>query len=423
MSIADALALALDPACIFLSQGLIADGWQRELLLSRRAHVLLNCARQAGKSTVVAALALHQALVAPASLVLLVAPAQRQSQELFRKVKRAYHALGDTLPALRDNACELELANGARIVALPGVERNIRSYSGVQLLIIDEAARVPDDLYRSVRPMLAVSRGRLIALSTPFGQQGWFYKEWISDGPWQRLQITWKDCPRIDAALIAEDARSMGQAWVDQEYGCLFTALEGLVYPEFARACVADQPLPEGRKVGGIDFGWRNPFAAVWGVLDKDDVLWLSGERYGSATPLCEHAAALPRDVFWHADPAGRTEIEELRCRGFHLCKGHNDIRSGIAAVSARIRQGALKVLPACANLIKEARLYRYPSLQERELFGENPIDRHNHALAALRYLVATIDRRPRVVHAEPPPKKPSFWERLHDERLWTPLR
>ena len=35
--------------------------------------------------------------------------------------------------------------------ALPGREGTIRSYSGVDLLILDEASRVPDDLYRSVR--------------------------------------------------------------------------------------------------------------------------------------------------------------------------------------------------------------------------------------------------------------------------------
>ncbi|MFO0929145.1 MAG: hypothetical protein U0736_19335 [Gemmataceae bacterium] len=45
-----------------------------------------------------------------------------------------------------------------------------------------------------------------------------------------------------------------------------------------------------GRRVGGIDFGWRNPFAAVWGTLDADDVLWLTGERYCSRTPLHDHA-------------------------------------------------------------------------------------------------------------------------------------
>ncbi len=417
------LALVLDPSRILEAQGLNADPWQRDLLLSRDSYLLLNCSRQSGKSTAVAALALHQALVVPGSLVLLLAPAERQSRELFRKVLYGYHALGPSLPAPRSNAGELELANGSRIVALPGLERTIRSYSGVKLLVIDEAARVPDDLYRSVRPMLAVSRGRLVALSTPFGQQGWFYREWIGAGPWKRLHITWKDCPRIAVEFVAEEVRAMGQNWVDQEFNCLFTALEGLVYPDFAQACVAEQPLPEGQAVGGIDFGWRNPFAAIWGVLDRDDVLWMGSERYRTETPLHEHAAALPRKVLWYADPHERTEIEELRARGLTVRKGYSDIRPGIAAVTARIRSGGLKVLPACANLIAEARRYRYPTAQEREVLGENPVDADNHALAALRYLVATLDRKPKPAPAPPPPKKISFWDRVRDDRLWIPVR
>lgn len=273
------MALMLDPSCILTFQGLKPDPWQQQLLLSQQRCMLLNCARQAGKSTTVAALGLHQALIHPQALVLLVAPSERQSQELFRKVLSAYQALGRPVPAVKENQDQLELVNGARIIALPGCEENIRSFSGVSLLIIDEAARVPEEMYRAVRPMLAVSRGRLLALSTPFGRRGWFYHEWAGQGPWQRVQITWRECPRIAADFIAEEVRALGQAWVDQEYGCCFTALEGLVYPDFPRACVPAQPLPAGRQVGGIDFGWRNPFAAVWGVLDREDVLWLGQER------------------------------------------------------------------------------------------------------------------------------------------------
>ena len=100
-------------------------------------------------------------------------------------------------------------------------------------VVIDEASRVADDLYRAVRPMLAVSKGRLVALSTPFGQQGWFWSEWHGDGPWKRIQVTWHDCPRISAGFIADEERAMGKPWIQQEYECLFTALEGLVYPDF----------------------------------------------------------------------------------------------------------------------------------------------------------------------------------------------
>src|SRR6202022_636465 len=111
-------------------------------------------------------------------------------------------------------------------VCLPGNEETIRSFSGVALLVIDEAARVPDDLYRSVRPMLAVSRGRLVCLSTPFGQRGFFFHEWEDTAAdWQRIRITWRDCPRIAADHIAAEVRSMGESWVRQEYECSFEAL------------------------------------------------------------------------------------------------------------------------------------------------------------------------------------------------------
>jgi hypothetical protein len=423
MSPLEITALALDPARILMAQGLAPDPWQRDLLLSPERCLLLNCSRQAGKSTTVAALALHRALFHARSLVLLVAPAERQSHELFRKALACYGALGRPIPALRSNASELELANGSRIVALPGKEGTIRSFSGVSLLLVDEAARVPDDLYRSVRPMLAVSQGRLLALSTPFGQRGWFYEEWSGNGPWQRIHIPWTKCPRIRPEFIAEEVRALGEAWVQQEYECLFTALAGLVYPDFPQACVPCFPAredndpsrgvrlceprgshadgatvpPEGKQVGGIDFGWRNPFAAVWGVLDHDDVLWIHGERYGRETPLSDHAAVLPKKVMWYADPAGRTEIEELLRRGHKVRPGDNSIRPGIAAVTARIRTGRLKVLPTCPNLIAESKLYRWPTASERALHGENPIDADNHALAALRYLVIRLDAGRRV--------------------------
>ena len=153
--------------------------------------------------------------------------------------------------------------------------------------------------------------------------------------------------------------------------------------------------------MGGIDFGWRNPFAALAGVLDRDDVLWIDWERYLRETPLHEHAAALRRAAasarryVWYADPAGRTEIEELRASGLTVRRADNDIRLGIAAMAARLRTGRLKVHgPACPNLLAEARLYRYPSGDRARSIHENPVDEHNHALGALRYLIAALDAR-----------------------------
>jgi Terminase large subunit, T4likevirus-type, N-terminal len=426
----DYMLMALDPSRILRHVGLVPDHWQREVLLSQQRQILLNCCRQAGKSTVASVLALHTALFQPRQLVLLLSPGQRQSSEIFRKVLDAYSAIGRPVPAVYETQHNVELANGSRILCLPGEEATIRGFSP-NLLVIDEAARVPDDLYRSVRPMLAVSQGRLIALSTPFGQRGWYHDEWQGIGPWQRVQVGWRDCPRITPEFIQEERRALGENWVRQEYECAFASMTGLVYADFVE-CTGSQEGDANakrgreRRVGGIDWGWRNPFAAVWGVLDENDVLWINEERYLTQTPLAEHVKALPRGVNWYCDPAGRTEMEEFRLAGHVIRPGLNNIRLGIAAVTARLRTGRLKIDPErCPNLLAEAKLYRYPTESERALLGENPKDDNNHALSALRYLVSWIDqarlvRRP--VDKESPVSGTRAKKLVEREDLWTPL-
>ena len=222
--LADDLALALDPALIMSKAGLAPDPWQAQLLRTEPARALLLCTRQAGKSTVTAALATHHALYRAPALVLLLSPSLRQSQELYRKVASFYGLFSKTAPAEQESALRLELQNGSRIISLPGQEATIRGYSGVSLLVVDEASRVPDELYYAVRPMLAVSGGRLIALTTPFGKRGWFHQEWTEGGPdWQRVKVTAYDCPRISHQFLEEERQHMGDWWFRQEYGCDFT--------------------------------------------------------------------------------------------------------------------------------------------------------------------------------------------------------
>jgi len=399
------LALALDPARILTAQGMTADPWQRELLLSSARDTLLNCSRGAGKSRVTSALALHTALFRPHSLTLLVSRSLRQATELFRYVKEAYHALDRPLRALKDNECQLELANRSRIVALPGREETIRSFQGVKLLILDEAARIPDELYSSVSPMTGVSGGRTICLSTPFGQRGFFWREWHNElVAWTRFRITWQQCPRLTPAFIENERRKFGDSWIRQEYECSFEAREGLVFPDFPLALTTEPEPgasapggtrlttePRGKRVGGIDFGFRNPFAAIWGVVDRDDVLHIQGEIYKCHAALANLAAELPQGVLWYADPSGAREISELRAAGHQVMRGINSLRIGIQAVTARLRTGRLKVDGRrCPDLVRESRLYRYGDEGE----GEEPVDEHNHALAALRYLVSRLDAR-----------------------------
>jgi hypothetical protein len=220
------LACSLDPVILAEQAGISPDPWQRDVLRSSAARVLLLCSRQAGKSTITSILAVHTAVYEPGSLVLLLSPTLRQSGELFKKCAGVYQALGRPVPSDSESALQLELENGSRIVSLPGKEGTIRGFSGVRLLAIDEAAWVPDDLYLAVRPMLAVSQGRLVALSTPHGTRGWFYEAWRGQEPWERYEVPATSCPRISAAFLEEEKRSMGDWWYQQEYMCTFLDAE-----------------------------------------------------------------------------------------------------------------------------------------------------------------------------------------------------
>jgi hypothetical protein len=210
---------ALSPVTLAAHAGFTLDDWQRAVLLSDASSTIILASRQAGKSTVSSIRALHRALYTPASLVLLLAPSYRQSKELFRKVKDALAALPFTAPLTSESALELEFTNLSRIVALPGKEATIRGFSGVSLLIVDEASRVSDELYQAIRPMLAVSGGDILLLSTPFGKRGFFHHEWTEGGEdWHRTKVTANDCPRIPRNWLEQERQSIGDWWYRQEY-------------------------------------------------------------------------------------------------------------------------------------------------------------------------------------------------------------
>ena len=223
---------ALDPVTFVHDvTGFEPDPWQAEVLRSDADRLILNCSRQSGKSTIAGLLALHTAIYSPGSLILLLSPSLRQSSELFQGgVHRVYGAIAEDHPARRESALRLELRNGSRIVSLPGKEGTVRGYAGVSLLIVDEASRVPDDLFHAISPMLAVSNGRLVLLSTPFGKRGIFFSTWDTGDDWQKIQITAEQCPRISADFLKRERKSMPRWFYAQEYECSFEESQAAVF-------------------------------------------------------------------------------------------------------------------------------------------------------------------------------------------------
>ena len=227
----DDMAYSLDPVLWAREVlGYHPDPWQADLLRSRSRKIILNCSRQSGKSTTCAALGLHESIYRRPSFGLVIAPSQDQSGELMQKFDQFREAV--ELPSdylSTDTKLAVKFANGNRFVARPGSEKTARSFSAVTLLLEDEAARVSDALYNSVRPMLAVSNGRHILMSTPFGKQNHFFKIWDQERDiWQWFEIPAEQCPRITKEFLEEEKRT--NPWFEQEYHCKFMDTEGSIF-------------------------------------------------------------------------------------------------------------------------------------------------------------------------------------------------
>ena len=206
--------------------GFAADERQAAVLDSPAKRGILNCTRQWGKSTVLAAKAVHRVWTRPGSLVLVASPGKRQSRLFLRKAAEFLGKLGIRRRGDGDNEASLLLPNRSRIVGLPGTEATVRGFSAASMALIDEAAIVRDELYMALLPMLAVSDGDMWLLSTPRGCSGFFYETWNEEG-WEKHTATALEAPWIRREALEAHRRSMPEWRFRQEYFCEFAQDDG----------------------------------------------------------------------------------------------------------------------------------------------------------------------------------------------------
>ncbi|MFN7936398.1 MAG: terminase family protein [Bryobacteraceae bacterium] len=298
------------------------DSEQTRLLTEDPHRCILNCTRQWGKSTITAAKAIHKALTEPDSLILAVSPSARQSAEFLRKCG---HFLKKGRVPLKTSRREISISlpNRSRIIGLPASEDRIRGYSAVTLLLIDEAARVPDSLYTAVRPMLAITNGQLWLLSTPNARSGFFFREWTSQTTqWARFEIPAVNCPRINPQFLDEERHACPEAIFLREYCCQFVEPEGTIFPhDMLHTALSDSPC-----FIGVDLGQSQDYTAI-SILERHEFhstvrflqripLHTSYEDIAKAiVDLTEHPslAGNPKHLIIDGSGVGAPVIENIR--------------------------------------------------------------------------------------------------------------
>jgi hypothetical protein len=290
------------------------DPAQQTVLASRAGRGILNCTRQWGKSTVTAAKAVHRAATWPDSLVVVMSPSGRQSGEFIDKVRRFVSHMGLKPRGDGHNQCSLALPNRSRIVGVPDVEATTRGFSGVSLLLVDEAAWVEDSAYQAMTAALAASDGDRWLMSTPGGRRGFFYDIWehAPPGSWTRISVPATECPRISPSFLAGERCQKSAQRFEQEYMCSFIDMEGALFTAAVidRAFTSDvlalydprflnqaaRQLPRERRIYvGLDLG-KSPDRSAVAVVE-----WIK-ELTGARNPVTWEPTTLVAYAVTHVD-------------------------------------------------------------------------------------------------------------------------
>jgi hypothetical protein len=216
------------------------DPFQVEMMTAPETRLLVLAPRQVGKTAAAAVRAAYEAINHENSLILLASASGRQSGQILAKTRAILRELGEELLPPPPQSTGFTLSNGTSVLAVPDSPETIRGYSAPRLIIVDEAAFATKELFTALDPMMTVSGGTIMLLSTPNGQTGYFYDQWHDkQGPWRRIQTTLEQCPRINKEAIEQIKKTMSKEEFQAEFECRFVPNgAGYISREVYRACL-----------------------------------------------------------------------------------------------------------------------------------------------------------------------------------------
>jgi hypothetical protein len=255
---------------------MILDKWQEDVLATE-GNICLRSGRQVGKSTVIGLKAARYALENENETIVVISKTERQAGLLFSKIlfnlvqidKKQIKKGKD-----RPIKSRISLKNGSIIHSLPAGDTGygIMGFT-INLLIADEAAFIPEEVWNSVIPALAITRGSIWLLSTPFLKRGYYY-QCFSDPSFTSFHTSSEECPRRDDKFLAHKKATITKAQYTQMYLGEFVDEALQFFPDaLIRKCMTINPK---LAKSGI---YNNFLGVDVARLGGDDTVLLSVER------------------------------------------------------------------------------------------------------------------------------------------------
>lgn len=225
-----------------------------------------------------------------------------------------------------------------------------------------------------------------------------------------------RDNRHVPIEFIERMSAGKSAQWVRKYIDCYLDFKEGVVYPELMQNLIEPFLIPDSwKRVAGFDPGFNDPTAFIIAAINPDTGDVVIYEDYKEAEkPVGYHAEQISELVYGlsfaypiQADPSVQKRNErdlisyadyfKKVSDGIKLEPGNNDILYGIEKVRNYLYNGTLLIFNDCRNLIEEASKYSYPKSNTRNS-NDKPIDKDNHLMDAMRYMVARLPRDPNAV-------------------------
>jgi hypothetical protein len=271
----------------------------------------------------------------------------------------------------------------------------------------------PDNLRSVYNPMLSTTNGGQTFMSTPNGYNHWFDMVELGreDEEWYYSEATWRDNPLVSKDFIASEKKSAERdgemSKFEAEYELQFRTVEGPVYEHFDRKVHVIKPdeIPkEGSLYVGIDFGYENPTAAVFVLIDYDDNWYIFDELYRKRTeirdiiPMVRDKIGDQRLILMVGDNQASEAIAQMQNHFpiVPISKKKDSIIEGIRLINTKLHPRAqltgpprpkLFVTSNCKNFIYEMDQYHYPEKKQGRNSNEQPVKDNDHLMDAVRYL------------------------------------
>lgn len=303
----------------------------------------------------------------------------------------------------RQQEQEYRYPNGS-VIVVGGLDNDTTILSAeYDMAYVQEATEITETDYETILSRLRYGRmpyRQIVADCNPASTRHWLYRR-AHGGTLTMLHSEHRDNPELwrdgdwtefGRDYIGQLDRLTGLRKERLRYG-RWVGAEHLVYPDFDPAvAVRDVDCDGWRTVLGVDVGTRNPTAILTVRLAGDDRVHVEREVYRRNMSASDIVAAVQAEYdrcnaeCVYIDPSAASYVADLERAGYATVKANNDRKFGVGVVEEAIADG-MTVSPSCAMVLEEFGEYRYSDKRETD----EPIKEHDHALDALRYVLATM--------------------------------